>query len=108
MFLQSITKTVTKALDASTAIPAVADASLSGRRHAVGIYAVASAESSDTSTETTETTTNTSSGGVYVGGKDVTADTGILIPAGEYRVFPVNNAMSLYVVGGKCVVADFF
>ena len=104
MFLQSITKTVTKALDASTAIPAVADASLSRRRHAVGIYAVANAESSDTSTETT---TNTS-GGVYVGGRDVTADTGILIPAGEYRVFPVNNSMALYVVGGKCVVADFF
>jgi hypothetical protein len=87
MFLQSITKTVTKALDASTAIPAVADESVSGRRHAVGIYATAD---------------------VYVGGSDVTADTGIKIPAGESKVFPVNNSRALYVVGGTCVVADFF
>lgn len=105
MFLQSITKAVTKAVDASTVKPAVADESVSGRRHAVGIYAVASAtESSDTTTETADTPT----GGVYVGGSNVTADTGILIPAGEYRVFPVNNSHALYVVGGKCVVADFF
>lgn len=86
MFLQSISKTVTKAVDASSATLAAADTGASGR-HAVGIYATAD---------------------VYVGGKDVTESTGIKIPAGEFKVFPVNSRNALYIVGGNCIVADFF
>lgn len=86
MFLYDVTRTVTKKVDASSAIPAVADDTQSGR-HTVWIYALDD---------------------VYVGGVDVSAENGIKIPAGNNAVFPVNNRKALYVVGGSCVIADFF
>lgn len=47
---------------------------------------------------------------VYLGGKDVTASTGMVIPAGTTTVLPVSNTSedSLYVIGGSCVLTEFF
>lgn len=47
---------------------------------------------------------------VYLGGKDVTADTGMAITAGTTVILPVSNTSeeSLYVIGGDCVLTEFF
>lgn len=86
MFLLTVSRMVTKALTATKAVPAAAGES-TDKRNAVVIYAVTD---------------------VYYGGEDVTASTGIKIPAGEREIIPVNNRRSVYVVGGNCVVADCF
>lgn len=86
MFLNNVTRTVTKKVDASSAVPAIADETCNGR-HTVWIYALDD---------------------VYIGGKDVTSDNGVKVSAGSHAIFPVNNRNAIYVVGGSCVIADFF
>lgn len=86
MLLKKVTRTVTKKIDATSAVPAIADETKNGR-HTVWIYALDD---------------------VYAGGEDVTTDNGIKIPAGSHAIFPVNNRHAIYVVGGNCVIADFF
>ena len=48
---------------------------------------------------------------VYVGDENVTAATGIPIPAGEKRIFPVQKGSSGYIYGvgsGKVIIAEYF
>lgn len=47
---------------------------------------------------------------IYLGDKDVAAGSGMLIPAGTTFVLPVTNHCqeNLYVVGGECVLTEFF
>lgn len=47
---------------------------------------------------------------VYLGNADVTAETGLAIPAGTTLVLPVSNTSedALYVIGGDCVLTEFF
>lgn len=47
---------------------------------------------------------------VYLGDKDVTAATGMAIPAGTTVILPVSNTSedSLFVIGGSCVLTEFF
>lgn len=47
---------------------------------------------------------------IYLGKEDVTAETGMVIPAGTTLVLPVSNTSedSLYVIGGDCVLTEFF
>lgn len=47
---------------------------------------------------------------IYLGGKNVTAENGMAIPAGTTITMPVSNTSmeSLYVVGGNCVLTEFF
>lgn len=51
---------------------------------------------------------NVGSGTVYIGGADVTPDTGIPLAAGEYRTFPLaTKDAELYVIGGSVVLAEY-
>lgn len=47
---------------------------------------------------------------VYIGGKDVTAATGMAVPADTTTILPVTteNTDNLYVIGGDCVLTEFF
>ena len=47
---------------------------------------------------------------VYIGGKGVTAATGMAVPAGTTTILPVatTNTDNLYVIGGDCVLTEFF
>lgn len=47
---------------------------------------------------------------VYIGGKDVTSATGMAVPAGTTTILPVTtvNVDNLYVIGGDCVLTEFF
>lgn len=47
---------------------------------------------------------------VYIGGKGVTSATGMAVPAGTTTILPVTtvNIDNLYVIGGDCVLTEFF
>lgn len=47
---------------------------------------------------------------VYIGGKGVTSATGMAVPAGTTIILPVTtvNVDNLYVIGGDCVLTEFF
>lgn len=47
---------------------------------------------------------------VYIGGKGVTSATGMAVPAGTTTILPVTtvNVDNLYVIGGDCVLTEFF
>ena len=47
---------------------------------------------------------------VYIGGKDVTAANGMAVPAGTTTILPVatTNVDNVYVIGGDCVLTEFF
>jgi hypothetical protein len=93
MFLNSVSDIKTTKLSASSAVPAASQEVLTKLR--VGRHAIAiSATDSD----------------VYLGGEDVTSSTGMLIKTGTTFVMPVTNHSkeNIYVVGGDCVLTEFF
>ena len=80
-------------IDASSAVPAASPDVVSQKRRgrfAVGISPVGDA--------------------VYIGGADVTSSTGMPIKAGDNIVIPVvsDKVDAVYVVGGQCVITEFF
>ncbi len=92
-FLYPVSFVLSEEVDASSVTVAATVAVKSGLKHgrrAVGI----SATSSD----------------VYIGGEDVTSSTGLPVPAGSTFIMPVldTGADGIYVVGGTCVITDFF
>ncbi|MCD7811962.1 MAG: hypothetical protein LUG91_08990 [Ruminococcus sp.] len=92
-FLIPVRATASSVLDASSAVPAASVEVLSHMRRgrtAIGISAV--------------------SKDVYIGGEDVTASTGMPVKAGESIVIPVGSdaVAPFYVVGGSCIITEFF
>lgn len=92
-FKEPIRYTTSVALDASSAVPAASDAVLSRKlkaRASVGITAVGST--------------------IYIGGPDVNSSNGMPIAAGDSIVIPVvsDRADNVYVVGGQCIITEFF
>lgn len=47
---------------------------------------------------------------IYVGGTDVTSATGVPVKAGTSLAIPVdsNSTTPVYVIGGSCVIAEYF
>ena len=89
MFVQPFSSIKTKAADATAkATIAATDTTIGGKsRSAVEVYAVSD---------------------LFVGGSDVTADNGIPLKTGESKVFPVFNYDSVYIIGGKAIIADYY
>lgn len=93
MFLFPVSEIKTTQLDATSAVLAASPEVIARQRtgrHGIAISAGDSA--------------------VYLGGKDVNAGNGMLIPAGTTASMPVTNtsADNLYVIGGSCVLTEFF
>lgn len=92
-FIYPVRDTISNVLDATSAVPAasveVLNKSRRGR-HAIGISATESE--------------------VYIGGQDVTAATGMPVKAGTSIVIPVGSDVvaPVYVVGGSCIITEFF
>ena len=91
-FKKPVSSVLTSVLDATSVVPAASVDVLSGNRrgrHAVEITATAK---------------------VYIGGEDVTSANGRPINAGESLLIPVNDYVNkpFYVVGGKCILTEYF
>ena len=58
----------------------------------------------------TLTVANTGDATVYIGGKDVTAEDGLPLAAGEKITIPVmtTNADQIYAIGGSVTIAEWF
>ena len=91
-FLKPVSMVRSTALNASSAKPCASDNVLNGTwqgRHTVEITAVSK---------------------VYIGGEDVTTSNGRPINAGETITIPVVSGLKTpcYVVGGNCIITEYF
>lgn len=92
-FLYPVRDTISSVLDATSAVPAASAEVLNKSRRGRNAIGISATESD-----------------VYIGGKDVTAETGMPIKAGTSIVIPVGSDVAdpVYVVGGSCVITEFF